>query len=356
MSGGVDSSFTAFLLKMKGYDVSGATMRIWGDEASGSLEGCSGAKHVEDAGRVARQIGIPFHVVDLSADFEREVVRYFCREYARGRTPNPCVHCNEKVKFGAFLARANDLGARYLATGHYARIAPAGKEGRYLLKKGKDRGKDQSYVLFTLSQTQLGRVLFPLGEYEKREVRSKAQEIGLPVHDKPESQEICFIQEDSYHPFLKSRLGEAVEPGPIWDGDGNLVGRHKGIAFYTIGQRRGLGLAAGKALYVTGIDARRNALIVGEERDVLGDLFIVESVRWIVPPERDEVVKADVKIRYNHPGAEALLTPRGNDEWVVRFVSPQKAITPGQAAVFYQGENVLGGGWIREVFRSSGSG
>ena len=357
MSGGVDSSFTAFLLKEKGYDVIGATMRIWRDdcgEASGSLEGCSGTKNVEDAGRVARQLGIPFHVIDLSADFDREVVRYFCREYARGRTPNPCVHCNEKVKFGAFMARANDLGARYLATGHYARIALQEKGGRYLLKKGKDASKDQSYVLFTLSQAQLGRVLFPLGEYEKKQVRLKAQEIGLPVYNKPESQEICFIQEDSYHPFLKSRLGEAIEPGPIWDGHGNLLGRHKGIAFYTIGQRKGLGLATGKALYVTGIDAARNALIVGEERDVLGDLFIADSVRWIIPPEKDKVVKAEVKIRYNHPGAGAILTPRGNDEWAVKFMRPQKAITPGQAAVFYRGETVLGGGWIREVVRSSG--
>jgi len=176
------------------------------------------------------------------------------------------------------------------------------------------------------------------------------------IFDAPQLAAGSFTQEDSYHPFLKSRLGEAVEPGPIWDGHGNLVGRHKGIAFYTIGQRKGLGLATGTILYVTGIDAARNALIVGEERDVLEDLFIVDSVRWIIPPEGDGVVKADVKIRYNHPGAEAALTPRGNDEWVVKFVSLQKAITPGQAAVFYQGENVLGGGWIREVVRSSGRG
>jgi tRNA-specific 2-thiouridylase len=221
--------------------------------------------------------------------------------------------------------------------------------GRFLLRKGVDRRKDQSYVLFSLTQDQLRRTLFPLGGLRKEEVREKALQLGLRVHGKPESQEVCFIHETSYHSFLLERLKESVEPGPILDKDGNILGRHKGIPFYTIGQRRGLGLAKGKPLYVIKIDRERNAIVVGGEEEVRRDKFLVDSVNWIVAPEMIPFHNAQVKIRYNHPGSEASISAKGKGEWEVKFKSPQKAVTPGQAAVFYDGETVLGGGWIKEV-------
>ena len=246
MSGGVDSSLAASLLKEEGYEVVGATMRIWkGEEGQKSLYRCCGAADVEDARRVAQQIGIPFYVVNLTEEFEREVIQYFCEEYRRGKTPNPCILCNERVKFGSLLKKAQELEADYLSTGHYARVEFDEKTTRYLLKKGIDQRKDQSYVLFSLTQDQLHFALFPLGEYRKEEVRQRAFQLGLRVHDKPESQEVCFIQEPSYHSFLSEKLKESIEPGPILDKEGKVLGRHKGIPFYTIGQRRGLRLARG---------------------------------------------------------------------------------------------------------------
>jgi tRNA-specific 2-thiouridylase len=224
---------------------------------------------------------------------------------------------------------------------------------QYLLKKGVDGRKDQSYVLFSLNQEQLHYTLFPLGEYRKEEVRRRALQLGLRVHDKPESQEVCFIHDTSYHPFLQERLRESIEPGPIIDRKGCVLGKHKGIPFYTIGQRRGLRLAKGKPLYVIGIDRERNTVIVGEGEEVYGDTFIVDSINWIVSQKMVSSFSTQVKIRYNHPGSEAIVSPKGDGELKVKFKSPQKAITPGQAAVFYDGETVLGGGWIKEIVRSS---
>jgi tRNA-specific 2-thiouridylase len=350
MSGGVDSSTAAWLLKEKGYEVIGATMCIgMMDKAQGGPARCCGLADIEDARRVALQLEIPFYVFHLREEFEKEVIQYFCEEYARGRTPNPCILCNERVKFGSFLKRALELEADFIATGHYARLDFDEGGDRYLLRKGVDRRKDQSYVLFSLTQGQFRRTLFPLGEHRKEEVRKIALQLGLRVHDKPESQEVCFIQESSYHFFLSERLKESVESGPILDKDGKVLGKHKGIPFYTIGQRRGLRLAKGIPLYVIGIDREKNAIIVGGEKEVYGDTFIVDSVNWIVPREMIPSHKTQVKIRYNHPGSEASISPEGEDELEVRFRSRQKAITPGQAAVFYDGEAVLGGGWIKEV-------
>jgi len=350
MSGGVDSSTTAWLLKEKGYDVIGATMCIGttGREGEGPAR-CCGLSDIEDARRVALQVGIPFYVFHLREEFEREIIDYFCEEYRRGRTPNPCILCNEKMKFGSFLRKALELGADFLATGHYARLQFDEGAGQHLLKKGLDRKKDQSYVLFSLSQDQLRYVLFPLGEYRKEEVRQRAFETGLRVHDKPESQEVCFIHEASYHSFLKERLRESIEPGPIVDHKGNVLGKHKGIPFYTIGQRRGLHLAKGKPLYVVGIDRSENALIVGEEPEVYKNTFVVNSANSITSDKQTASFEAQVKIRYNHPGSEAVISPKGSGELEVKFKTPQKAITPGQAAVFYDGETVIGGGWIKEV-------
>jgi tRNA-specific 2-thiouridylase len=350
MSGGVDSSTTAWLLKERGYEVIGATMCIgMTDKARGGPARCCGLADIEDARRVALQLEIPFHVIHLKEEFEEEVIQYFCKEYAKGKTPNPCILCNERVKFGSFLKKALELEADFLATGHYARLDFDERIGRYLLRKGMDRRKDQSYVLFSLSQDQFRRSLFPLGELRKEEVREKAFQLGLRVHDKPESQEVCFIQETSYHSFLLERLKESVEPGPILDRGGNLLGRHKGVPFYTVGQRRGLRLAKGKPLYVIKIDRERNAIVVGGEEEVRSDTFLVNSVNWIMPSEMIPFDSAHVKIRYHHPGSEASIFPKGEGEWEVKFKSPQKAITPGQAAVFYDGETVLGGGWIKEV-------
>jgi tRNA-specific 2-thiouridylase len=350
MSGGVDSSTAAWLLKEKGYDVIGATMCIaMMDKTQGGPARCCGLSDIEDARRVALQLEIPFYVFHLREEFEKEVVQYFCEEYAKGKTPNPCILCNEKIKFGSFLKKALELEADFIATGHYARLEFDEGMGRYLLKKGLDRTKDQSYVLFSLTQDQFRHTLFPLGELRKEEVREKALQCGLRVHNKPESQEVCFIQESSYHSFLSERLKESIEPGPILDKDGKILGRHKGIPFYTIGQRRGLRLAKGKPLYVIGIDREKNAIVVGGEEEVYRDTFIVNSVNWIVPLEMAFSKNVRVKIRYNHPGSEANLSVSEGEKLEVRFKSPQKAITPGQAAVVYDDETVLGGGWIKEV-------
>jgi tRNA-uridine 2-sulfurtransferase len=349
MSGGVDSSTAAWLLKEKGYEVIGATMCIgMMDRIQGGPTRCCGLTDIEDARRVALQLEIPFYVFHLREEFE-EVIQYFCEEYVKGRTPNPCILCNEKVKFGSFLKMALKLDSDFIATGHYARLDLDERIGYYRLKKGVDLKKDQSYVLFSLTQDQFRHTLFPLGEYRKEEVRKRAHQLGLQVHNKPESQEICFIQESSYHFFLSERLKETIEPGPIVDEEGNVLGKHKGIPFYTIGQRRGLRLAKGKPLYVIGIDREKNAIVVGREAEVYRDTFLVDSINWIVPREMIPSHQAQVKIRYNHPGSEASIFPKGEDLLEVKFKSPQKAITPGQAAVFYDGETVLGGGWIREV-------
>jgi tRNA-specific 2-thiouridylase len=354
MSGGVDSSTTAWFLKEKGYEVIGATMCIgMMDKTQGGPARCCSLGDIEDARRVALQLEIPFYVFHLKEEFEKEVIQYFCEEYVKGRTPNPCILCNERMKFGSFLKMALELEADFIATGHYARLDFDERIGRTLLKKGVDRRKDQSYVLFSLTQEQLRHTLFPLGEHRKEEVRKKALQLGLRVHDKPESQEVCFIQESSYHSFLSERLKESIEPGPIVDREGNVLGKHKGIPFYTIGQRRGLRLAKGKPLYVIGIDREKNGIVVGGEEEVYGDTFIVDSVNWIVPQKMiSSSHNTQVKIRYNHPGSEASISPKGEGELEVKFKSPQKAITPGQAAVFYDGETVLGGGWIKEVVKS----
>ena len=353
MSGGVDSSTAALLLKERGYEVIGATMCIGETDPtpSGPARCCSLAD-IEDARRVALQLEIPFHVFHLRDEFEKEIIQYFCDEYTKGRTPNPCILCNERVKFGAFLRKAVDLGADYIATGHYAKLEFDEGMGEYVLKKGVDRRKDQSYVLFSLTQDQLRCSLFPVGEYRKEEIRERAFQLGLRVHDKPESQEVCFIHDTSYHSFLQERLGESIEPGPIIDQRGHVLGRHKGIPFYTIGQRRGLRLAKGRPLYVIGIDRMRNALVVGEEEEVYAHTFTVNSVSRITSWQITSSFAAQVKIRYNHPGSEAVVTPKGGEELEVRFETPQKAITPGQAAVFYEGDRVLGGGWIKEVVRN----
>ena len=348
MSGGVDSSVTAALLLEEGYEVVGITMKLMGYEKQGAGEqGCCGLEAVEEARRVAEILKIPHYVLDFEEDFEKEVVGYFCREYSRGRTPNPCIPCNQKLKFGKLLEKAGGWGMDLVASGHYARVRYNDKEDRYLLEQGLDKTKDQSYVLFNLTQEQLRHILLPLGELEKRDVREKAKYLGLRVHDRPDSQEICFIPNDNYGDFLRRKVPGITKPGPIVDKKGNVLGQHKGIHLFTIGQRRGLEIATGKPLYVISIDRERKTVVVGEDKDVYRNELIAADVNWIARDRLVDPVLVKAKIRYRHKPAEATLIPLREGEIKVEFDSPQKAVTPGQAVVFYRGEEVLGGGWIK---------
>ncbi|SFR02993.1 tRNA-specific 2-thiouridylase [Desulfoscipio geothermicus DSM 3669] len=349
MSGGVDSSVTAALLLEQGYDVIGVTMQIWDPrvtEVAGDYVGCCSLSAVDDARAVANKLDIPYYVLNFYDLFRETVVDDFCREYIRGRTPNPCVVCNRVVKFEALLRKALGLGAYYVATGHYARIGYEEENGRYTVRKAVDPRKDQTYFLYTLTQGQLAHTLMPLGEYTKDEVRRMAADRGLKTAEKPESQEICFVPDNNYRNFLRENVADEIKPGPFLDLEGNEVGRHEGIAFYTIGQRRGLGLALGERVYVVDIDPERNAVIVGPEEAlsrtglVAGDLNLI-LVDHLTGPER-----VQAQIRYNSRPAPATITPLPGGRVRVDFDAPQRAITPGQAVVFYRDDYLLGGGTI----------
>ncbi len=348
MSGGVDSSVTACLLKEQGYDVVGLFMRMGNLAGVGTgheprARSCCSLEDAQDARRVAESLDIPFHVLNFKEEFEG-LVDYFCGEYARGRTPNPCIICNQALKFGKLLRFARYLDARYLATGHYARIEQTG--GRYILKTGLDRRKDQSYVLFSLSQEQLARALFPLGEWTKEDVRKKAAELGLKTRDKPDSQEICFTSEDGYEGLIRERTGNLVKTGDIKDTRGRVLGSHPGIQFFTIGQRRGLGIVMGEPYYVVDIDPVDGVVTVGRGEETLVSEFFARNLNWVAIERPVGEIEAEVKIRYTHRPAPATIYPIEDDTVRVVFDEPQRAVTPGQAAVFYRGDTVLGGGWI----------
>ena len=347
MSGGVDSSLSAALLKEQGYEVIGITMKIWpSDEPPVDNEGgCASLSAVEDARRVAYKLDIPFYVVNLEDIFGKTVIKNFKNEYAQGRTPNPCVYCNKVIKFGALLKKAKELGAYYMATGHYAKIEQNSK-GRYILKRAADQAKDQTYMLYKMSQNQLRHVLFPLAEYEKQDTRKLAREYNLKVYDKEESQEICFIPDDDYKRFLKEKYPKTAKVGPIIDVEGNRLGEHEGLPFYTIGQRRGLGLQDSKKWYVVELDPDRNAVVVGDNEDVFEKELIAEDLNWISIKKLKEPKEVEAKIRYNTPPAKATIYPTGEEVKVV-FSKPQRAITPGQSVVFYDREVVVGGGIIK---------
>ena len=335
MSGGVDSSVAAALLKDQGYEVISVTMPVW------PLN-----ELTDEAQRVAHKLGIPHYVVNFCEIFEGKVVTDFCREYSRGRTPNPCIRCNQYIKFGALLNRARELDANLIATGHYARIEKSNE--RYILKKGVDTTKDQSYALYTMTQDRLEHTLMPLGNLTKERVRQIAQELGLPVASKPESQEICFIPDNDYPRFLEEHMSQATKPGPILNRKGNILGEHRGIIHYTIGQRRGLGIPAKEPLYVVAIDPDRNAVIIGSRNDVYEDELIADEINWIAFEEPPQPIEVKAKIRYLHRKARALVNPLGNGRARIKFEEPQMAITPGQAVVFYDGEVVVGGGTIEQ--------
>jgi tRNA-specific 2-thiouridylase len=347
MSGGVDSSAAAALLLEQGHDVIGITLKLWPQDCVSRAEDkCCGPQAVTDARSVAHRLGIPYYLVDEAEDFQREVIQYFADEYKAGRTPNPCVMCNEKLKFGTLLRRARQLGAGMVATGHYARVERSPDGSRHLLKRGRDPRKDQSYFLFTLRQEQLACCLFPLGERTKSDARETARACQLKTADKEESMEICFVPDNDYGKFLEAAKLVEKHRGEIVDLHGRVLGQHEGIEFYTIGQRKGLGLSHPTPLYVVDLDAARNRVVVGGAEALSRETFTIERCNWISFAEPPPSFKATVKIRYNHPGATATVTPSAGGTAQVKLHEPQRSVTPGQAAVIYDGEVVVGGGWI----------
>jgi len=344
LSGGVDSSTAAALLVQHGYEVCGVMMRLWATQYQGEFpeNPCCSSSAVADARRVCALLDIPFHLVDLEDAFREKVVDYFCDSYALGRTPNPCLACNRNIKFKTLLHMALDLGAEYLATGHYARIRP--HNGEYELLKGIDEEKDQAYVLYMLGQKELSHLLFPLGSYTKRQVRAIARDRGLPTADRVESQDVCFAQD--YRHFVAQQRPGTKRPGPILDRQGRVLGEHRGIAFYTIGQRRGLGISASFALYVLEIDAASNSLTVGPKTALLRRALLAEQVSFVAGAPPSHPVSITAKIRYKAKEAAATLIPLPGQTARVVFSDPQPAVTSGQAVVFYQGDVVLGGGII----------
>ena len=350
MSGGVDSSVAAALLKEQGYDVIGVTMNLFSlskqycrDE---NLKSCCGWGAIEDAHSVAIHLGIPHYVLDLKKNFSRKVIDDFCQEYTRGRTPNPCIRCNQYIKFDSLMKRVTKLEAEYLATGHHALNMYDSGRNRYFLKKGKDPYKDQSYFLYTLTQDQLSRLLMPIGNFTKEEVRKKAQELSLPVAKRPESQEICFIPDKNYVHFLQGRIPEAFRAGTIVDNEDQIKGKHDGIHNFTIGQRKGLGIAAPHPLYVIDIRSEENTIVVGTDDQLYKKELLASQINVISEEKLGEPLAVKAKIRYKHKEAKALLIPRNSGQAIVKFEKSQRAITPGQAVVFYDEDVVFGGGII----------
>ncbi|MCM1100846.1 MAG: tRNA 2-thiouridine(34) synthase MnmA [Clostridium sp.] len=371
LSGGVDSSVAAFLLKKAGYDVIGVHMRMWqerpdrertrgvgpgesdreriGQAGPGESDRtggmCGSPSAAEDAERVAKALGIPFHVLDFSEEFKRHVTDYFTAEYLRGRTPNPCIACNRHVKWEALLRAGQELGADYLATGHYARVDRL-SNGRMALRNSATAGKDQTYALYDLTQEQLSHTLFPVGAYTKGEIRNMAQEAGIPVADKADSQEICFVPDGDYAGFILRETGRACEPGNFVTSDGEVLGRHEGIIRYTVGQRRGLNLPMGKRMFVTAIRPETNEVVVGDNADTFTDEVRCDRLNFMAIESLNGPMRVLAKIRYNHPGEFGVIEPLSDGSVICRFERPVRAATPGQAMVFYEGEYVLGGGVI----------
>ncbi len=348
MSGGVDSSVAAWLLKEQGYEVMGVTMQIWQEETENALEengGCCGLQAVEDARRVAQQLEIPYYVMNFRKDFQKSVIDYFTAEYLAGRTPNPCIACNRYVKWEALLRRSLEIGADGIATGHYAQVRRL-ENGRYAVCRSVTAAKDQTYALYSLTQEQLARTLMPVGAYGKEEIRRIAARMGLRTADKPDSQEICFVPDKDYAGFIQRTTGKPSREGNFIRADGTVLGRHKGIIHYTVGQRRGLGLAMGRRVVVTEIRPETNEVVIGEMEDVWTDGLLAEKLNFMAIPDLKGEREAVARIRYNHRGSPCTLRRTGADQIRVIFHEPVRAVTPGQAVAFYDGDLVLGGGTI----------
>lgn len=343
MSGGVDSSVAAYLIKKAGYECIGVTMRLFGEDQIESK--CCSLDDVLDAKSVARKLGIPHHAFNFKSDFEKKVIARFVADYERGATPNPCIECNRHLKFDALYERARVLGCEYIVTGHYARIINRGN--RHLLCRAKDKEKDQSYVLYPLTGEQLAHTLFPLGELTKEEVRKIAEEQGFINADKPESQDICFIPDGDYASFIRNYTGRVYPDGDFVDTKGNVLGRHKGIINYTVGQRKGLGVAFGEPVYVKCIDAEKNRVVLCKNDELFGDSLIAEDFNWTSGQVPKREVTCTAAVRYRGILKPAVCTPTGENTAQIRFLKPQRAITKGQAVVLYDGDIVLGGGTIK---------
>lgn len=349
MSGGVDSSVAAYLLKQQGYDVIGVTMKHW-EEDEDYIEregGCCSLSATEDARRVADRLGIPFYVLNFKESFKEKVIDYFVQEYIEGKTPNPCIACNKHIKFEDFLRRAKGIGADYIATGHYAKIEE--RNGRYALLRADDDKKDQTYALYNFTQEQLSKTLMPCGEFTKDKIREIAKEIGLAVHNKKDSEEICFIPDNNHGKYILNARPKSVKEGNFVDKQGNVLGRHKGIVYYTIGQRKGLGLALGRPVFVTDINPKTNEVVIGPEEDIFKTDLVAKDVNLISIDKLEGEIEVTSKVRYSAKPADATISPLPNGRIKVSFKDKQRAITKGQSVVFYNGNEVVGGGIIEKV-------
>lgn len=347
MSGGVDSSASAMLLRDQGYDVTGVTLRLFSQEDISGARACGSLSDASDARSVAERLGFEHRIIELKEDFRECVMRDFSDTYLCGRTPNPCIRCNRYIKFGRMLDIALSEGFDYVATGHYAINEWDENTGRWLLKRPKDRSKDQTYVLYSLTQEQLAHIIFPLGDLEKSQVRGLAETAGLVNSHKPDSQDICFVPDGDYAGFIEKFSGIKPVPGDFTDMDGSILGSHKGIIHYTIGQRKGLGISAGRPLYVVSKDISSNTVSLGDESDLYSTSLIAEDVNIISLPEITAPMKVTAKTRYSQREHEAVISPLENGDFLVEFAEPQRAVASGQAVVFYDGDIVVGGGTIK---------
>lgn len=350
MSGGVDSSVAAYLLKEQGYDVIGVTMQIWQDEdvfVQSQEGGCCGLSAVDDARRVAERLEIPYYVMNFKEDFHKYVIDYFVSEYEKARTPNPCIACNRYVKWESLLHRSLEIGADYIATGHYARIMQL-PNGRYTIRNSVTAAKDQTYALYNLTQDQLSHTLMPVGDYDKPHIRQIAEEIGLPVATKHDSQDICFVPDHDYASFITQETGKESKPGNFVDEEGNVMGQHRGLIHYTIGQRKGLGISSTTPIFVKELRSETNEVVLCKSESLFSHDCHVDNINYMAEEKLTEPVRAIGKIRYSHAGAACTLYPQPDGTLLAQFDEPQRAMTPGQAAVFYQDDHVLCGGTIEK--------